>query len=520
MAEIVPGTLIGRYEVVRHLGTGAMGDVFLAADDKLKRKVAIKLLRTEHGARSDLKKRFKREARAVANINHANVVQVFDIDEHDGRPYYVMEYLTGKDTDLMLEELGPLPAGLVAAIGLGAARGLQAAWEVGVVHRDIKPANLLVTDDDEVKVMDFGLAKATRTVDTSANLTISGTTLGTPDYMSPEQARGESVDQFADIYSLGCTLFQLTAGRLPFREYDEKIAYMEVISRHVQADIPRIDQFERDTPRELCDLVERMMAKKAKHRPDYDEIISKLKALSRGQRPSTTYHPVIRRDANRRGGGSDSGGGGGSSNRSGDTGSLAAAPQRTVLARVFFLVGVAVLSAGAAFATYHFALRGDDGKKRSGRGSAANKRAVASGRGGSAAGSGATNSSSGSAAAASAVTVDMEPVRVNVVLTVAPEQKQRLTKLGPQAPARGLTFTEAKQISARLGARLPTYQEYRERVIGHEAIKRHEKLCEWVDKQAAGRKPRVFCVKGDKLSPRRPDKRYPDTIFRLVNTKR
>ncbi len=289
---IPPQQTFGRYTVVRHLGTGAMGEVYLATDASLKREVALKLLHREHFERDDLRARFRREARAVAQVSHPNVVQIFDIDEYQGRPFFVMEYLQGDDTQALLDEQGQIAPRTAAAIGLGAARGLAEAAAADVVHRDIKPANLFLTDRQVVKVTDFGLAKALRrTIHTSASLrlTMQGTTLGTPDYMSPEQARGDPVDARADVYGLGCTLYHLVSGKPPYREHGEKVNYMEVIGRHVTADIPTLHDHA-GVPREMAALVALMMAKRRSDRPSYDDVISTLRAVSRGK---VTAAPVL-----------------------------------------------------------------------------------------------------------------------------------------------------------------------------------------------------------------------------------
>ncbi|PID39803.1 MAG: hypothetical protein CSA65_08065 [Proteobacteria bacterium] len=280
--ELTFGARIDRYEIVRHLGIGAMGTVYLAKDPTLDREVAIKLLRHDLVHREDLLSRFKREAKAVARINHPNVVQIFDTGQHDEAPYFVMEYLEGIDCGNLVKEYGPLSSTVVAAIGRDAARGLAEAGRAVVIHRDVKPANLVVTERGPVKVTDFGLAKAPLPASTSTagNLTMEGATLGTPDYMSPEQAMGADLDTRTDIYSLGATLFHLLSARPPFRSLEEDIGHMEVVTRHVTDTAPRLDELVFGVDLRLVALVAEMMAKGADERPSYSEIEERLTPLA------------------------------------------------------------------------------------------------------------------------------------------------------------------------------------------------------------------------------------------------
>jgi serine/threonine protein kinase len=280
--ELTLGATIDRYEIVRHLGIGAMGTVYLARDPTLDREVAIKLLRHDLVHRKDLLSRFKREAKAVARINHSNVVQIFDTGQHDEAPYFVMEYLEGIDCGKLVKDYGRLPGAIVAAIGLDAARGLAEAARAVVIHRDVKPANLVVTERGPIKVTDFGLAKAQLPASTSTadKLTMQGATLGTPDYMSPEQAMGADLDARTDIYSLGATLFHLLSARPPFRSLDEDIGHMEVVTRHVTDTAPRLDELVPGVDLRLVVLVAEMMAKGADERPTYDEVEQRLQPLA------------------------------------------------------------------------------------------------------------------------------------------------------------------------------------------------------------------------------------------------
>jgi serine/threonine-protein kinase len=271
--------MLGTFRIERLLGEGSMGEVYLAVDQSLGRKVALKLLGGSHRDSAELKLRFLREARAVAVINHPNVVQVFAVGDWEGRSYFVMEYLEGPDLARLLMDRGPLGDADAAAATLYAARGLAEAARRGVIHRDVKPSNLVVTDRGEVKVTDFGLAKAT---EIGPGLTQSGLVVGTPDYIAPEQARGESVDARADIYALGCTLFHLVAGRPPFRVKGESgTRYMEIVLRHLREPVPELA---RAAPlgcdAQLAELCRRMMAKDPAERPGYREVEVTLESVS------------------------------------------------------------------------------------------------------------------------------------------------------------------------------------------------------------------------------------------------
>ena len=205
-------THIGKYEVLRVLGRGAMGVVYHAHDPLLDRDVALKVMLPQTAADPDQKARFEREARAAAKIVHRNVLTVFDLGYHqDGSPYIAMEMLKGKDLLQTMREDAPLPLDQKLNVVVQLLDGLAHAHEAGVVHRDIKPANVFLVSDGTVKIMDFGVARFTM-----SSATNTGMVMGTPDYMSPEQVSGAKVDGRTDLWSAGCVLHELITGRRPF----------------------------------------------------------------------------------------------------------------------------------------------------------------------------------------------------------------------------------------------------------------------------------------------------------------
>jgi serine/threonine protein kinase/Tol biopolymer transport system component len=222
--SVIVGTRIGRYEVTGLLGSGAMGEVYRAFDERLGRDVAVKVLPAVFSADGERLKRFDQEARAASALNHPNVLAIFDIGTHDGAPYIVSELLEGGTLRSRLEP-GPLPMRKVVEFGVQIARGLAAAHAKGIVHRDLKPENLFMTHDGHVKILDFGLAKLVRNDSGSgasadsiaATMTEAGRVLGTVGYMAPEQVLGEPTDLRADIFSLGCVLYEMAVGTAPFR---------------------------------------------------------------------------------------------------------------------------------------------------------------------------------------------------------------------------------------------------------------------------------------------------------------
>jgi serine/threonine-protein kinase len=229
-----PRTYMGRYELTHLVARGGMAQVYRAVDLQLDRPVALKVLFPELSVDKTFVERFRREAQAAANLSHPNIVPVFDWGEDDGVYFIVMEYVDGRSLSAVLRDPQRLAPNQIAQIGAGVAAALAFAHRHGVVHRDVKPGNILITPEGEVKVTDFGIARA---VNTEESLTQTGAVMGTAAYFSPEQAEGKTVDARSDIYSLGVVLYEMAAGRPPFAG-DSPVA---VASKHVrdQPELPR-----------------------------------------------------------------------------------------------------------------------------------------------------------------------------------------------------------------------------------------------------------------------------------------
>jgi serine/threonine-protein kinase len=258
-----------RYLVLEQLGAGGMGVVFKAEHRIMGRLVALKVLSGRTMAKAGAVERFRREVRLASRLAHPNIVTAFDADEAGGHHFLVMEYVEGVTLDKLVARRGPLPVAMACHFVRQAALGLRHAHEKGMIHRDIKPQNLVVTAKGQVKVLDFGLACVARgdgesASETAAQMTSPDMVLGTPDFLSPEQARNSTaVDGRTDLYSLGCTLFYLLTGRPPFggtQPFDKLVA-------HVQDPVPAVAAARPDVPADLSDLVGRMMAKDPADRP-------------------------------------------------------------------------------------------------------------------------------------------------------------------------------------------------------------------------------------------------------------
>ncbi|MFJ3226178.1 protein kinase [Streptomyces sp. NPDC086783] len=258
----------GRYQLRDLLGEGGMASVHLAYDSVLDRQVAIKTLHTELGREQAFRERFRREAQSVAKLTHTNIVSVFDTGEDDldgmTTPYIVMEYIEGHPLGSVLDEdirqYGAMPADKALKITADVLAALEISHEMGLVHRDIKPGNVMMTKRNVVKVMDFGIARAMQSGVTS--MTQTGMVVGTPQYLSPEQALGRGVDARSDLYSVGIMLFQLVTGRLPF-EADSPLA---IAYAHVQEEPVAPSSVNRSLPPAVDALIARALKKNPNER--------------------------------------------------------------------------------------------------------------------------------------------------------------------------------------------------------------------------------------------------------------
>src|SRR5450759_3787463 len=253
-----------RYELVGHIARGGMAQVYLAKDLLLDRPVALKVLFPELSVDRSFVERFRREAQAAANLSHPNIVPVFDWGEDSGTYFIVMEFIDGRPLSAILKTAGPLSADRTADIGAPVAAALGYAHKHGVIHRDVKPGNVLITDEGQVKVTDFGIARA---INTEESLTQTGAVMGTATYFSPEQAEGIGVDARSDIYSLGVVLFEMVTGRPPFLG-DTPVA---VASKHVRDHPPQPRELNPSIPPTFEAIILKSWAKDPNHRYDTSE---------------------------------------------------------------------------------------------------------------------------------------------------------------------------------------------------------------------------------------------------------
>ena len=280
----VPGSVLSHYELKERIGGGGMGVIYRAVDSRLERVVAVKFLAQRFTGDDQAKQRFLQEARAASAIDHSNICTIFEVDEtEDGELYLVMAYYDGQTLSARLRERGPLPVEEAVDVARQTLQGLGRAHEAGIVHRDVKPGNLMLTPYNEVKILDFGLAKLTHG---PLQLTQTGFVHGTAAYMSPEQARGQKADHRADIWSTGVVLYEMLAGRYPFRG-DHPAAILYAV---VHDEPEPLSSMRRDVPPDVEDVVLTALQKDPAYR--FQTARDMLAALE-GPPPSFSSPPTL-----------------------------------------------------------------------------------------------------------------------------------------------------------------------------------------------------------------------------------
>jgi predicted Ser/Thr protein kinase len=260
-----------RYEIESELGRGGMGVVYLARDKVLGRAIALKALPPSFIQDDGLATRFRQEARVLAHLTHANIVQVYDLVEEGNDLLIAMELVAGKDLAERIQEHDRMSVDQTLETGISMAEAMAYAHDKGVVHRDFKPQNVLINEQGQPKITDFGLAKLSQ----SPNLTGSGAIIGSPAYMSPEQASGKPVDARSDIYSLGITLYEMLSGRPPFEG-----GTAEILIKHLIEPPPPISEFVKDIPKDLEKLIDDLLVKDPDERvPDMDTVAARMRQI-------------------------------------------------------------------------------------------------------------------------------------------------------------------------------------------------------------------------------------------------
>ena len=293
------GAKLGPYEILAPLGAGGMGEVYRARDTRLGRDVALKVLPQAFAQDVERMARFQREAKAMAALNHPNIVTIFSVEETDGLHFLTMELIEGQSLDRLIPQ-GGLPVERILGIARPLAEALAVANEKSIIHRDLKPANVMVTGDGRVKVLDFGLAKEARparhdeATQTYANQTRAGVVMGTPAYMSPEQIAGRAVDHRTDIFSLGIILFEMATGQRPFK--GESSA--ELVSSVLRDNPSLISEIRADLPAGLARVIRRCLEKDPAQRvQNAREIANEMGDMAGGAKPSSGASSALASDA-------------------------------------------------------------------------------------------------------------------------------------------------------------------------------------------------------------------------------
>jgi serine/threonine protein kinase len=274
--EIERGAMLfGRYEVIEEIGSGGMGSVYRVVDQQINEVMALKIIRPDIAMDSEVIERFTQELKTARKIAHRNVCRMFDIGEDDGTHYITMEYVTGEDLRSLVKRIGQMTVAKTIDVAKQICAGLGEAHAVGVIHRDLKPQNIMIDRNGNVKIMDFGIARFVRT----KGITTTGTIIGTPEYMSPEQAEGKGVDQRSDIYSLGVVLFEAATGAVPF----EGETPLSIAMKHKMEAAPDPRRFNAQIPADLGGLILKCLEKEKDDRyQTVAEIVADLDAIEQG----------------------------------------------------------------------------------------------------------------------------------------------------------------------------------------------------------------------------------------------